>query len=170
MRAAVVVVACVVVAVPALALARQGPASSRVPTVTRLVQLFSGLESEWMDAVRRGDETAVSRVMGDSFEMRTALAPADPVPAAQWVQSAVHDFHLRSFRISDMAARDLGPVAVVSFRLAQQAVAGGKDESAEFFIVDVWVQQDGAWKVAARHADAPEHHRPLGSPAVTRAR
>ena len=56
------------------------------------------------------------------------------------------------------------PVAVVSFRLAQDGELAGKEESAEFFVADVWVRADGAWKVAARYAAAPDRHRPLGAP------
>jgi ketosteroid isomerase-like protein len=154
------------IAIPLLASAEPPPSPQRVPTVTRLVQLFSGLENDWMEAVRRRDEAAVARVLGDSFEMRSALAPSDPVPAGDWVRNAVHEFHLRSFRISEMAVRELGTVAVVSFRLAQEGDLGGKAESAEFFVADVWVRQDGAWKVAARYSAAPDRHRPLGAPAT----
>jgi ketosteroid isomerase-like protein len=147
-------------------LASAEPPPQRVPTVTRLVQLFSGLENDWMEAVRRRDEAAVTRILGDSFEMRSALAPSGPVPAGDWVRNAVHEFHLRSFRISEMAVRELGTVAVVSFRLAQEGELGGKEESAECFVADVWMRQDGAWKVAARYAAAPDRHRPLGMPAT----
>lgn len=160
-----VLMACVM-ALSALASAEPPPPPQRVPTVTRLVQLFSGLENDWMEAVRRRDEAAVVRVLADSFEMRSALAPSDPVPAGDWVRHAVHEFHLRSFRISEMAVRELGTVAVVSFRLAQEGELGEKAESAEFFVADVWVRQDGAWKVAARYAASPDRHRPLGAPAA----
>jgi hypothetical protein len=156
------VLAACAVAFPVLASAEPPP--QRIPTVTRLVQLFSGLENDWMEAVRRRDEAAVTRILGDSFEMRSALAPSDPVPAGDWVRNAVHEFHLRSFRISEMAVRELGTVAVVSFRLAQEGELGGKEESAECFVADVWVRQDGAWKVAARYAAAADWHRPLGTP------
>ncbi|SRR5258706_1544266 len=158
------VLAACAIAIPLLASAEPPPPPQRIPTVTRLVQVFSGLENDWMEAVRRRDEAAVTRVLGDSFEMRSALAPSDPVPAADWVRNAVQEFHLRSFRISEMAVRELGTVAVVSFRLAQQGELGGKEESAEFFVADVWVRADGAWKVAARYAAAPDRHRPLGAP------
>jgi uncharacterized protein DUF4440 len=142
----------------------QPPPSRRIPTVTRLVQLFSGLENDWLEAVKRGDEAAVTGLLGESFEMRSALAPGAPVPGAEWVQSALHEFRLMSFTLSGMAVRDMGTAAVVSFRLEQVADAAGKHEWAAFFVTDVWVQADGAWKVEARYVDAPAGHRVVGTP------
>jgi hypothetical protein len=66
-----------------------------------------------------------------------------------------------------MAVRELGSIALVSFRLDQEGELGGRDESGAFLIVDAWVQQEGAWKVAARYSDAPALRRPLGAPATS---
>jgi hypothetical protein len=157
-------VACSLAVLPILAAAQPAPGPQRIQTVTRLVHVFSGLERDWMDAVRQGDEAGATRPLDEAFEMRSALAPSDPVPAAEWVRSALHDFHARSLRVSDMAVRELGATALVSFRLAQEAERAGKDESGEFFVTDVWVQKDGSWKVAARYTDAPGGRRPIGMP------
>src|SRR5512141_358026 len=76
----------------------------RVPTVTRLVQLFSTLEFELMTAVTKGDTTAVGRMLADDFELRDGGMPGDPTPRAEWLrqskgqsvapieQMAVHDY------------------------------------------------------------------------------
>jgi hypothetical protein len=160
--------ATVLLAVSFLAAPPPSPAGAppprRIPTVTRLVQLFSGLENEWMEAVRRRDEAALSRLLGDGFEMRGALAPGEPVPAAEWARSALHDFQVRSLALSQFAARDLGSVTVVSFRLDQSAEVSGRDESGEFFVIDVWARENGAWKVVARYVDAPNGRRAVGTP------
>src|SRR5262249_45250640 len=52
----------------------QAPPTGRAPggpTVTRLVQMFTGLETEWMEAARRKDRAALERFLADDYELRT---------------------------------------------------------------------------------------------------
>src|SRR5438132_2990538 len=57
----------------------------RVPTVTRLVKLFTEQEAALATAIRAGDASAVERLLTDDFEMRTGATPANPVPRAEWL-------------------------------------------------------------------------------------
>ncbi len=132
------------VSLPAGALA-QDPAAGRIPTVSRLVQLFSRLEAEWMEAASRGDATALGGLVADDFEARSAQAPALPTPRAEWLAAARG---VAAPAPSEMAVRALGDVAVVSCRLTQA------EHSA--FVVDVWVESQGSWKVVARYASGSE--------------
>ena len=115
-----------------------------VPTVSRLVLVFSGLESEWMEAARRADAAALDRLMTEDFEARGAATPGAPTPRGEWLAAArgIPEAHL-----SQMAVRALGDVAVVSFRTS---TAAGRTA----FCVDVWVQNGGGWRVAARYESA----------------
>jgi hypothetical protein len=129
----------------AVAASAQDSPSSRIPTVSRLVQLFSRLEAEWMDAARRGDGPTLDRLVADDFEVRPAEAPGTPTPRAEWLATT------RSAAvpaISQMAVRALGDVAVVSFR-----AVGGPGSTA--FMVDLWVQRGGSWQIAARYQSTP---------------
>ena len=55
-----------------------------------------------------------------------------------------------------MAVRELGDVALVSFVYHREIDLGGKDRTADLFVVDAWAQKDGAWKVKARYASPLE--------------
>jgi ketosteroid isomerase-like protein len=136
---------CLLAAAPAHP---QGAASGRIPTVSRLVQLFSRLEVEWMDAARRGDAADLDRLVAEDFEVRTAEAPGAPAPRAAWLAAS------RGVAVpapSEMAVRSVGDVAVVSCRL------GGKGGSGTF-VVDLWVQTRGDWKIVARY-ESPARDR-----------
>src|SRR5437764_14010070 len=52
----------------------------RVPTVTRLVKLFTEQEAALASAIRAGDASTVERLLTDDFEMRTGAMPSNPVP------------------------------------------------------------------------------------------
>jgi ketosteroid isomerase-like protein len=139
------------------------PTGGRVPTVTRLVKIMTELETHWMDAVRRKDQAALEGILDQDYELRTSARPGDPVPRAAWLASAMGDYNLRSFQVSQMAVRSLGDLAIVSFSCSQGATVAGKDRSGDFFLVDVWRQKADEWKVLARYA-GPVEGRP--SPGV----
>ena len=133
------------------------------PTVTRLVQLFTGLETEWAEAVRRKDHAALERLLDDDYELRVSAQPGEPIPREEWLDTAMNRFGLRSFSIGQMAVRDLRDVALVSFRYSQEADVDGRDQSGDFFVVDAWVRKDGAWRVKARYAGPVEERSAPGS-------
>jgi ketosteroid isomerase-like protein len=133
------------------------------PIVTRLVQLFTRLETEWMDAARRKDRAALEGFLADDYELRSAARPGQPIPRADWLQGALSRENLHSFAIGQMAVRELGDVALVSFVYHREIDLGGKDRTADLFVVDAWVQKDGVWKVKARYASPMEGRPSAGS-------
>jgi hypothetical protein len=119
------------------------PTGGRVPTVTRLVQLFLEREAALADAIRNGDEPALAAFLADDFEMRTGARPATPVPRAEWMREVLRERD-GGGEIDRMAVHDYGTVAVVSFGM------GGSGGA--LFVVDVWRRQGEAWKLAVRYA------------------
>jgi hypothetical protein len=65
-----------------------------------------------------------------------------------------------AWTVQQVAARDLGCVVVVSFRLEPGA---GTHGARPVFVVDTWVQGEQTWKVAARYVAAADE-RALGLP------
>jgi hypothetical protein len=50
-----------------------------------------------------------------------------------------------------MSVADLGDAAVVKYERVQQATYLGKDQSGEFFVVDLWKKGGDTWKLANRY-------------------
>jgi hypothetical protein len=167
-RTAIVIAPLVLalLAAPGAAAAQAPPtASGRGPniTVTRLVKLFGGLETDWLAAIRNRDETALGALLADDFEMRLASRPGEPIPRAEWIKHALASPTTAGWTVREMAARDLGCTVIVSFRLAPGAGAIG---ARPVFVVDTWVQEHGTWRVAARYVGAADGS-PLGLPGET---
>ena len=54
--------------------------TGRVVTKTRLVALFSDLETQLLQAEQARDEPTLNRLLGDDFEVWTPELSGDPIP------------------------------------------------------------------------------------------
>ena len=119
-------------------------------TATRQVTLFTGLEKQLLQAVQKKDKPALQAMTTDEFQIE--MPDADPLPGEDWLDSiAAKDFTLKSFIIRQMSVADLGDSAVVKYDRIQRATYQEKDESGEFFVIDVWKKSGGDWKLANRY-------------------
>jgi hypothetical protein len=136
------------------ALAQPVQHSTGVPTVTRLVKLFTELERGLGENARAKDASALDAMLDSSFEMRIGSAPGTPIPRDEWIRET-RAASREAPRTEQMAVHDFGDVAVVSFleRPGDEAKrANGR------FIVDCWKRDGDAWKLAVRYAsDASAH-------------
>ena len=131
----------------------------RIITATKQVTLFTGLETQLLQAVQKKDHAALGVLLGDDFEI--AMPGADPLPGDDWEDSVMaKDFILKSFVIRQMSVADLGDAAIVKFDRLQQATLKGENQSGEFFVVDLWKKSGDTWKLANRYV-AQVRTRPL---------
>jgi hypothetical protein len=125
-------------------------ASQRVAITTRLVTVFSELETEWLQGVQQKDSAALDRLLGQDF---LELSPnvVGPVPREDW-QQRVFAQELRSFRLRQMAVRSLNEeTAVASFVLSESVQSGGALQERNSFVVDVWTRTIGRWVCTGRY-------------------
>lgn len=133
-----------------------GAEQSRIPTVTRLVQMFSAFENELNENLRTGNLAAVQKLLAEDFELRAGSMPSNPTPLSEWIRrSAGKDKALLS--IQQMAVHDYGNIAVVSFLFTYSADTKNKSGN-NVFVVDIWEKSGESWKLATRYAG------PSGSP------
>ncbi|HET8874860.1 MAG TPA: nuclear transport factor 2 family protein [Casimicrobiaceae bacterium] len=153
--------ACVV----APALAQPAPAPGRIPTVTRLVKLFTGLEMDLVARTHAKDLSALDALLDPSFELRAGNTPGTPVPRDAWIRDA-RAAPRAPPRIDQMSVHDFGDVAIVSFR--ETAVAGATRGGSARFVVDCWKRDGDAWRLAVRYvSDASAQGVKLPSAAAT---
>lgn len=135
------------VALPAVA--QSVAATDRIPTVTRLVRIFSELEAGLVTQAHATDTTALDQSLDASFEMRTSAAPGVPVPRDEWILQA-RAAQARPPRIDQMAVHDFGDVAVVSFREFAAPATPARSPRGRF-VVDCWKRAGDGWKLAVRY-------------------
>jgi ketosteroid isomerase-like protein len=125
------------------------PLSPRIITATKQVTMFTGLENQMLQAVQKKDKAALASMVTDDCSIH--LPDADPMPGDDWIGSVMNkDFALKKFLIRQMSVADLGTSAVVSYDRVQESSYQGKPDGGEFYVVDLWKQDGGTWKLSDR--------------------
>ena len=121
-----------------------------IVTATKQVTLFTGLEKQILQAVQKKDKSVLAAMLGDDFEID--MPDADPLAGDDWMDSVINkDFTLKSFVIRQVSVADLGDAAVVKYDRIQQATYKARNDSGEFFVVDLWKKSGESWKLANRY-------------------
>ena len=155
------------------ALALAASAQSRLPpgvdgnapapsAATRSVAHYLDLERALAAALRERRRDAAAQMLAPEFEARTA-GSLDAVGTAAWLDEQLHARPTPTV-VRDLAVRELGDVAVVSFFLDRAAARG--TATATLYVVDVWRQADG--RLTARYESQPTH--PVAAPTRPRGR
>ena len=125
--------------------------TARIVTKTRLVAIFSELETQWLQAVQQKDETTLSRLVSEDFQVWTPQPPGAPIPREDWQKQALAH-QLASFRLRQMAVRSLSnQISVASFVLSDIIEQGGKPRSRDHFVVDIWKKDGENWQCTDRY-------------------
>jgi ketosteroid isomerase-like protein len=124
--------------------------SSRIKTATRQVAIFTGLETQMLQAVQKRDKAALTAMLTDDFALE--MPNADRTAGEDWVDSVMtKDFVLEKFGVHQVSVIDLGNAAIVKFDRLQQATYKGAKENGQFFVVDLWKKDGDTWKLANRY-------------------
>jgi len=119
---------------------------------------ISALERQWTAAFQQKDIVALQELMADGYQLVIAVEgmPLQVVPRDAWLES-LDAYDISDVHIDHITIRVYGQVAVVVMLWHQFATLGGQDRTAQFMLTDIWVKQDGEWRIAERHSSRPEH-------------
>jgi hypothetical protein len=120
------------------------------PVPTRNVAIFSKLENALADALQRRDAEALSRIVSEDFEIRSAPVPGVPTARDEALHAWSQQPALPPSSIGQMAVHDYGELMVVSF--VWKLGAAPTIPAQSFFVVDTWKRAGTDWKLAVRYA------------------
>ncbi|HLJ89474.1 MAG TPA: nuclear transport factor 2 family protein [Candidatus Angelobacter sp.] len=121
----------------------------RLSTGTRQVVVFTNLEKQLLQAIQKKEGPALKRLLADEFQLW--MPDSDPIASEDWIPAVMGKFSLKDFFIKQMSVRDFGDTAVVKYVRGQHAEWQGKDDSGEYFVVDVWIKAGDIWKLTDRY-------------------
>ena len=121
---------------------------TQIPTVTRLVQIYSDYEQRLADAFNRRDTAEIGRVVANDFELRSANNIGIPTPRADWIAQSLKE-PSASMSIGQMAVHEYGNIRIVSFVMKRSAADRRQRDIA---VIDVWMQSGESSVLKVRYA------------------
>lgn len=119
------------------------------------------LERHWQRAIEQRDRPAAEQLLHPDY----ALVLVHPVPAvmprARWLE-VLADYVVHEYEIEETTVGLCPNAAAVLQRVRQQATVLGEDRSGPFVISDVWVRDEGGWRIWRRHSTPLEAPRMPG--------
>lgn len=115
---------------------------------------FLSLESKWNDAYKHGDIDAMNALVTDDF----IITVEDGVTfskAGYIAHLAGTTERVKVAEISDVQVRVHGSMAVVTGAYREEGTSKGKAYEYRDRFTDVWVENDGKWRILASHYSIP---------------
>ena len=110
------------------------------------------LEGEWRDALIAKDEAAIRRLIHPRFKLVGIRSTGSvAVDLEQWITALRRmDIAALEVRIADCVALDNVIIATVDAKWKVRYLGQPIDE--RVLLTDVWVREDGRWRVVRRHS------------------
>ena len=132
------------------------PAGEKVGMASNAEQAVNGRVSAFLEALRKGDEAALTSIYADDYTVTTDTGDVQTkAQRLEWVKA--NAARLSTLDFQDLKTRVYGDTAVVTGR------ATSTDYGINSRIIQVWVKQGDTWRVVAGQ------NTPIGQakPAVT---
>jgi len=113
---------------------------------------LEAVERELLQTLQRGDVSATADLLREDFLITTAGWLAEPVGKVDWLEALRGRMTLEEFDLRVIATRRYGDVAVVLAESTQRGTHDGAPYAMTFRYTDVWVLEEGGWRLATRHA------------------
>ena len=110
------------------------------------------LEAEWRDALLAKDEAALRRLIHPQYKLVGIRSTGSvAVDLEQWIAALRRmDIAALEVRVTDCVALDNVIVATVDAQWKVRYLGQPIDE--RVLLTDVWVREDGSWRVLRRHS------------------
>ena len=139
-----------------------GSGPQATAAATRSVAHYLDLERGLAEALRERRRDVAAHLLAADFEARSAES-LDAVAASAWLDAQLHSPAAPTV-VRDLAVRELGDLAIVSFFLDGKARRGTGTRT--LYVVDIWRQSDE--RLVVRYVSEPV--RPLRAPSQPRGR
>jgi ketosteroid isomerase-like protein len=105
----------------------------------------------WQRTIEARDADAAAEFLTDDY----ALVILQPKPAVvqreEWLRM-LPDYDVRGYSVEERIVETSPDLCTVFQRVDQTAVVKGVERSGIFILVDVWVRENGDWRVWRRHS------------------
>ncbi len=130
-------------------------AASTKPLSAAEQELFNQ-EQALMEAIKRGDREALSRLLADDFSQKGMLDWSRPLTKAEWIENALLVFsryQAPEFSFAKTSLRLRAQIGIVNTIFTVRETSGGKTTETSYALLNVWSKETGKWQMLARHLE-----------------
>jgi ketosteroid isomerase-like protein len=115
------------------------------------------LENEWMAGVVRRDRKVLDQLVADDFLLVSERwdGHRELTPKQPWIRNSLTTIEAKSFSYDKVKMQVRENMVVLHGLFTYEATYNGKPWRGTIRVTDVWVKEDGRWRVLARHASHP---------------
>ncbi len=129
-----------------------------------LQQTIESAANRWMQAWVERDAAILDQSLAHDFVLIVSATPTLRFDRASWLQSACTRYVASEFKYHDVQVREVGPGFAIMSSIAEfRAEIDGVARNGPLFLVDVWREDEGRWRVCARYSSIQE----VGVPSAT---
>ena len=128
-------------------------ALATVSTAGPLDDIIRQRELAWNAAVKARDVAQAASFQTEDYFLGVGLPGADVavIPRKVWLQ-VLPGYVITEMKVGEMAIRVYGNTATAAYSYYQAVTSHGDDLSGDYLILDVWREEAGTWKIAARYS------------------
>jgi ketosteroid isomerase-like protein len=121
---------------------------------SQIEQKILELAHEWIEAIRQRDPVSLDKILADDFVITGWLPGGQLADKKFYIEDCLRpiDVEEPSYRYDRWRVRAYGDIAVVNCVFSCHAVVGGHEWGGDFLLTDVWVKENGRWRVVTRHS------------------
>ena len=105
----------------------------------------------WQRAIEARDPEAAAEYLAADYALVVTHPEIAVVPREEWLRM-LPGYDVRAYEIQHRSLEIRADVAAVVQRVEMTAVVNGTDRSGIFVLVDLWIDDAGAWRVWRRHS------------------
>ena len=106
-------------------------------------------QDAWQRAIEARDREAAAAILADDYALVVTHPQPAVMPRDEWLH-LLPDYHVSAYEVEHRSVEIRNGVAVVTQRANTTAVVSGSDRSGLFVLVDIWVADEGTWRVWRR--------------------
>jgi ketosteroid isomerase-like protein len=121
---------------------------------SQIEQKILALAHEWIEAIRQRDPVSLDNILADDFVI-TGWSPGGQLADKKfYIEDCLRPVEVEepSYHYERWRLRTYGDIVVVNCVFSCHAFVGGREWGGDFLVTDVWVKENGRWRVVTRHS------------------
>lgn len=123
-------------------------------------------EAAVASAIRAHDQAALTRLLSAGYFYVVGQGQRLRMASRTTWLDLLRTYDVSALTLDDARVRVYGRTAIVTLLATEHAKISAVERTIQYFITDVWADEEGTWRLVERHASRPEPAPPVAAAAA----